>query len=170
LTVSFDGFQDSVTRQTNDFIEMAQQLGLTQEVVDGEKSQRCWQAIADPTVTPERLVYRLTVPRGALMQTISTVLDGRKIGPAPAICADVPMGTLWLVAPAEQAAIELFPRLIALTQQQRGHAVILAAPAPLKEAADVWGPTAPAHALMRKIKQEFDPTGLFSPGRFVGNI
>lgn len=170
LTVSFDGFQDSVTRQTNDFIEMAQQSGLTQEVVDGEKSPPCWQAIAELPVTPERLVYRLTVPRGALMQTISTVLDGRKIGPAPAICADIPMGTLWLVASAEPAAIELFPRLIAMTQQQRGHAVIFAAPTPLKESVDVWGPSAPAHALMRKIKQEFDPTGLFSPGRFVGNI
>ena len=168
LTVRFDGFEESVARQIKELIEMTQQLGLTQEVVDGEKSQRCWQAIADLPVTPERLVYRLTVPRGVLMQTISTVVDWKKV--VSVICADIPMGTIWLVAPADQAAIELFPRLIALTQQQRGHAVIFAAPAPLKEAVDVWGPTAPGHALMRKIKQEFDPTGLFNPGRFVGNI
>jgi FAD/FMN-containing dehydrogenase len=40
----------------------------------------------------------------------------------------------------------------------------------LKQGVDVWGPTTPAHKLMRKIKQEFDPLGLFNPGRFIGGL
>ena len=80
------------------------------------------------------------------------------------------MGTIWIVLPANQSALELFPRLITLTQQQQGHAVIFTAPAKLKQAIDVWGPATPAHALMGKIKQEFDPAGLLNPGRFVGGL
>ncbi|MEO6163711.1 MAG: hypothetical protein ABIP88_06205, partial [Candidatus Binatia bacterium] len=76
----------------------------------------------------------------------------------------------WIVLPANDSARELFPRLITLTQQQRGHAVIFTAPAQLKQAIDVWGPATPSHALMGKIKQEFDPAGLLNPGRFVGKL
>ena len=169
LTVSFDGFAESVARQTNELIEMAQQHGLSHEVIGGEKQRHYWQIIADLPVNPERLVYRVTVPRGALLQTISMFIDRTKSSPTPAICVDVMMGTLWLVVPANQDSVCLFPHLITWAQQQRGHAVMFAAPAALKTA-DVWGPTTPAHFLMRKIKQEFDPMGLFNPGRYVGGL
>ena len=143
---------------------------MAQEIVDGEKSRQHWQAIADLPVSQDRLVYRLTVPRGAVMQTISTITDWIKAEPAQTICADMAMGTIWIVLPANRSARELFPRLITLTQQQRGHAVIFTAPAKLKQANDVWGPATAAHALMGKIKQEFDPFNLLNPGRFVGGL
>jgi glycolate dehydrogenase FAD-binding subunit len=171
LAVRFDGFAETVERQTHELAEIAQRLSLTQEIIDGEKQQRCWQEIADLPVSQDRVIYRLTVPRGALTQTIATIVDWTNIEqPAPAICADVAIGTLWLFVSADQAAVALFPRLIALAQRQRGHAIIFAAPAHLKQAVDVWGPPAPGHTLMQKIKQEFDPTGLFNPGRFVGGL
>jgi len=169
VLASFDGFAETVARQTNQLIDMARNLGLTPEVIDRERAQR-WQAIADLPVSQDRLTYRLTVPRGALMGIIGTIADWVKVEPAPAICADVAMGTLWVVLPAAQTSVELFPRLIALAQEQRGHAIIFAAPAALKKAIDVWGPAPPAHTLMRKIKQEFDPMELFNPGRFIGGL
>jgi len=170
LAVSFDGFAETVARQNKDFIEMAQRSGLNQETIEGEGQQPRWQQIADLPVKPQHLIYRLTVPRAALAQTILTFVDWSKTEPPAAICADVAMGTLWLVMPANQPAIELFPRLVTLAQQQRGHAVIFAAPAELKRTVDVWGPVIPAHSLMRKIKQEFDPAGLLNPGRFIGGL
>jgi len=169
VAVSFDGFAETVARQTNELMEMAQRLGLTGEIIDGVKPQ-CWQAIADLPASQDRLTYRLTVPRGALRQTILTLVDWTKVESPSVICADVAMGTLWLAVPANQTTVELFPRLIALAQQQRGHAIIFAAPARLKQSSDVWGPVTPAHSLMRKIKKEFDPTDLFNPGRFIGNL
>ena len=170
LAVGFAGFVETVTRQVNDLSELAQRLGMTQEIVDGERVRQYWQALADLPVSQDRLVYRLTVPRDAVMRTISTIADWIKGEPARTICADMAMGTVWIVLPANQSALDLFPRLIPLTQQQRGHAVIFTAPAKLKQATDVWGPPTPAHGLMRKIKQEFDPAGLLNPGRFVGNL
>jgi glycolate oxidase FAD binding subunit len=36
---------------------------------------------------------------------------------------------------------------------------------------DVWGPTGDAElAVMRRLKLEFDPTGVLNPGRFVGGL
>ncbi|MGZ9257681.1 MAG: FAD-binding oxidoreductase [Candidatus Binatia bacterium] len=170
LAVSFAGFAETVTRQVNDLGELAQRLGMTQEIVDGERTRQYWQAIADLPVSQDRLVYRITVPRGAVMRTISTIADWIKGEPAQTFCADMAMGTVWMVLPANRLALDLFPRLITLTQQQRGHAVIFTAPAKLKQATDVWGPATPAHALMGKIKHEFDPAGLLNPDRFVGNL
>lgn len=49
------------------------------------------------------------------------------------------------------------------------HAIVLAAPPGVREILDMWGPT-PGLALMRRIKDQFDPGHRFAPGRFVGGI
>ncbi len=50
-----------------------------------------------------------------------------------------------------------------------GFATLLRACPEVSTALDVWGPV-PGLALMRRIKHNFDPDGLFSAGRFVGGI
>ena len=50
-----------------------------------------------------------------------------------------------------------------------GHAVVLTAPARVRERLDMWGPVA-GLALMRRVKDQFDPGHRFAPGRFVGGI
>jgi glycolate oxidase FAD binding subunit len=52
-----------------------------------------------------------------------------------------------------------------------GGVVVERAPRALREAVDPWGPVPPpALAVMRAIKQEFDPSGVLNPGRFVGGL
>jgi glycolate oxidase FAD binding subunit len=53
---------------------------------------------------------------------------------------------------------------------QGGFLTILEAPIALKQQLDVWGYTGNALDLMRKIKTQFDPENILSPGRFVGGI
>ena len=50
-----------------------------------------------------------------------------------------------------------------------GSAVVVDAPAAVKQAVDVWGPV-PALDLMRRVKDQFDPDHRLAPGRFVGGI
>jgi glycolate oxidase FAD binding subunit len=50
-----------------------------------------------------------------------------------------------------------------------GTAILLDGPTELLVQADVWGPI-PAIELMRRVKEQFDPDRLLSPGRFVGGI
>ncbi len=51
-----------------------------------------------------------------------------------------------------------------------GSLVVLQCPPEMKEQLDVWGSPGDALALMRSVKQQFDPKGMLNPGRFVGGI
>ena len=48
-------------------------------------------------------------------------------------------------------------------------AVVLHAPPKVRDAVDMWGPV-PSAALMRAIKDQFDPVHRMAPGRFAGGI
>ena len=47
---------------------------------------------------------------------------------------------------------------------------VLDAPDEVRDRVDVWGPDPSALALMRRLKDRFDPAGVCNPGRFVGGI
>ena len=51
-----------------------------------------------------------------------------------------------------------------------GHCVVEACPRELKEHIDVWGLDGPQLDLMKRIKEQFDPSGTLNPGRFVRGI
>ena len=51
-----------------------------------------------------------------------------------------------------------------------GRVVMHAMPDAAREAVDAWGPPPPSFALMRALKDRFDPHGLCNPGRFVGGL
>jgi glycolate oxidase FAD binding subunit len=59
--------------------------------------------------------------------------------------------------------------LRAAAHEAGGTAVVLTAPAAVRDRVDLWGPV-PGLDLMRRLKQQFDPDGRFAPGRFVGGI
>jgi glycolate oxidase FAD binding subunit len=62
-------------------------------------------------------------------------------------------------------------RLRAFVADVDGGVVVERGSRALREAVDAWGPVpAPALAVMRAIKSEFDPTGVLNPGRFVGGL
>jgi glycolate oxidase FAD binding subunit len=74
-----------------------------------------------------------------------------------------------LYAGVTEREAEAVQRLREVCSRQLGTAVVVDAPAAVKQAVDVWGPI-PALDLMRRVKQRFDPERLLSPGRFVGGI
>jgi glycolate oxidase FAD binding subunit len=51
----------------------------------------------------------------------------------------------------------------------RGSVVVLTAPPSVRELVDLWGPI-PAAAVMRSVKDQFDPGHRMAPGRFAGGI
>lgn len=48
--------------------------------------------------------------------------------------------------------------------------MILRSPLELKQEMSVWGPPGEDFPLMQRVKQAFDPHGIFAPGRFVGGL
>ena len=62
-------------------------------------------------------------------------------------------------------------RLRGMVAQVGGSVIVERAPRALRERLDPWGPVpAPALAVMRAIKTEFDPRGVLNPGRFIAGL
>jgi glycolate oxidase FAD binding subunit len=79
-------------------------------------------------------------------------------------------GVLYAGLSADPAAtVGAVERLRAAATRAGGHAVVLTAPPGVREITDMWGPVA-GLALMRRVKDQFDPGHRFAPGRFVGGI
>ncbi|MEN3361145.1 MAG: glycolate oxidase binding subunit [Mycobacteriales bacterium] len=93
-------------------------------------------------------------------------------GVAVAVRGSAGAGVLYAGLPAATglaAVIAVLADLRAATATAGGHAVVLTAPAPIRDAVDLWGPIAGLD-LMRRMKLQFDPHARFAPGRFVGGI
>ena len=106
-----------------------------------------------------RVGLKLTVP-------LSHVPD--LLGLGAAVRGSAGTGVLYADVPVEQAPT-VVERLRATAVRAGGHAVVLTAPQPVRERVDMWGPVA-GLALMRRVKDRFDPAHRFAPGRFVGGI
>jgi glycolate oxidase FAD binding subunit len=109
-----------------------------------------------------RLVRAVTYDPVVFGTSARCAVTGRaSIGALRAVLGDVP--------PADVAA--MVTRLRAMVAECDGSVVIAAAPRAVRAAIDPWGPVDPgAFALMRRIKQEFDPRGVLNAGRFVGGL
>ncbi|WBB68536.1 FAD-binding oxidoreductase [Micromonospora sp. WMMD812] len=81
-------------------------------------------------------------------------------------------GVLYGGLPADappEAVARTVAELRAAATAVGGHAVVLTAPAAVRELVDVWGPVNGLE-LMHRVKHQFDPDARFAPGRFVGGI
>ncbi|TDD83621.1 FAD-binding oxidoreductase, partial [Actinomadura rubrisoli] len=71
------------------------------------------------------------------------------------------------LAPGDVAAV--LGSLRDVLAGHNGRAIVRYTPQEARGAIDFWGPV-PALALMRRVKDQFDPDHRLSPGRFVGGI
>jgi glycolate oxidase FAD binding subunit len=69
-----------------------------------------------------------------------------------------------------EAFVDIVAKARAALAARQGALVIAEAPPALKRLVDVWGPPGDAIELMRRVKRQFDPDRVLSPGRFVGGI
>jgi glycolate oxidase FAD binding subunit len=80
----------------------------------------------------------------------------------------VVVGTVYVCVPAAGAP-RFVERLRADANRFGGAVVVLDAPVDTHRELDVWGPVRGLD-LMRRVKEQFDPNRVLSPGRFVGGI
>jgi len=135
------------------------------------ESREFWAAVGEaaPFAAHERMVWRVSVApdRGiALAETLSRRLDMRWF-------LDWGGGLLWAaVAGAEDGGAAVLRAAIRGEDGRgTGHATLVRAPAALRRAVPVFEPQPPAlAALSRRVKQSFDPCGIFNPGRMVEGV
>ncbi|HEU4341409.1 MAG TPA: FAD-binding oxidoreductase [Candidatus Binatia bacterium] len=165
-----EGFAESVSRHLNDLKDIAVRNGLTADTFESYAHTRFWGTIRDFPLMPDRLVYRLTLPRASIPGLEQAWQNWQISDGSPGLIADAAAGTVWVSVAAQRSAGERFSKLISFARDCGGHAVIFAAPANVKDGVDVWGTAPTALSLMREVKRQFDPKGLLNPGRFVSGI
>jgi glycolate oxidase FAD binding subunit len=170
LAMSAEGFEQTVARHLQDGRSMAERIGLSCALLEGEDHVRFWEGVRDFPLGTSLWVTRVTVPPASVSTLISAIQDWEAADPASAMISDALAGVIWISGAIEHGAAEQFAQIGALARAQGGHAIMLAATPEIKNRVDVWGAAPPAVSLMREIKRRFDPQHLLNPGRFVGGI
>ena len=144
--------------------------------VSDERMQGLRRALSDfsQPAAEEAVVARvsaLPTVLAALLPEVETAAAAQRI--VAEIAAHAGSGVAWcqlLDAPSMDALAE-FSGWVRAAGRARGAWIIFEGlPAPLRGRIDPWGFDAPALRLMAGVKRALDPTGVFSPGRFVGGI
>ena len=169
LVVVFEGFGAGVQRQSDRLQKLAREAGPSADVV-GEADAAALRAEHDLARRSGALRLKLAVlpsrfaeVEGLLAPALSLLGGGRVVfypsvglGYVAAEVAD-PVGAAEAVRGLRRA---LSP----------GTLVVEAAPATVRAGVDCWGDPPPGFAVMRRLKERFDPEGRLNPGRFVGGL
>jgi glycolate oxidase FAD binding subunit len=119
---------------------------------------------------PGDIGLRLSVPVADLPAAIYALSDAAG-SPVP-VRGSVGLGVVHAALPGHLSADRVRGILEAVRTvliARDGWCVVLNAPEPLRGELDLWGPVR-GLPLMRRVKEQFDPQRLLSPGRFVGGI
>jgi glycolate oxidase FAD binding subunit len=67
-------------------------------------------------------------------------------------------------------AVETITSLLARCREVEGNMIIESAPPEMKGRLKIWGEVGSDFLPMKRIKDQIDPSGIMSPGRFVGGL
>ena len=173
VAVSVGSVADAVSEQGSRLETMATSSGGTIEpLADG------FWARAESALTPRasELLMHVTSLAGQLADTERAIVEsagGAAAGAHAWISGCAALGTFRVRAGGVNIAeaAELTTRLRARVAELGGSVVIARGPAALRRLVDPWGPIDPGPlALMRALRDEFDPRRVLNPGRFVGGL
>jgi glycolate oxidase FAD binding subunit len=150
LTAVFESIESAADEQSADVAT----------AIDGDVSDALPAGFGERPPGPVRL--KLTHRLGALREVLAVVASRL---PEASVRAHVGSGVVWVGAD-DLAELSALRDGVAAYD---GGVVVLEAPAEAKRDVDVWGPVR-GLPVMRRIKEQFDPDGRMSPGRFVGGI
>ncbi len=138
--------------------------------IDSGVAASVWDRWA-ATFTPARLSMGLSVLPSDVARAIGAA--ERHTGDAVShLSATATAGLIRVITDADSPATAsaMISGMRAIAGECGGTMIVDAAPADAKQGIDVFGAPRSDIAIMRRLKQEFDPTGVLSPGRFVGGL
>ena len=179
LAVELGGTPSSVGRQENEVRAICNNSQVEFSSIDDIDSSRLvWSAIRDFGRDKEcratMIVESTSLPSDVvtLMENISAL--GRENGLDRALLTNITHGVTYSYWWVDNGTIDSLKGLVdglrCLADKFDGHAIVEVCPTELKREIDVWGINGPQTQLMGRIKEQYDPAGTLSPGRFVDGI
>lgn len=170
LLVRFQSIPESVQEQSARLLEVGRALGLEGSTCLGDDEAQLWQRLREQLDAPAAepaILCKIGVRPSLAVAALSQLLALLSPSGAGAIHAGSGLGVLRF---AGENLTERVLKMRSVCQEKGGFLTVLQAPVSVKQQLDVWGYTGNALDLMRRIKRQFDPENILSPGRFVGGI
>jgi glycolate oxidase FAD binding subunit len=169
LVARFAGVAAAVERQLREARERAVEAGLAPVELAEGRTEQLWRDLAEfPTPGAGELVLRAGATPSAIGPLVELL---ERHGPAGASSLLYPgVGLAYARWPVTEGAPprEAVARLRGGLAQIGGYAVVEAAPE--ESGLDLWGPPPESFALMRRLKQQWDPAGILNRGRYLGGL
>jgi len=175
LMISFAGVKDAVEDQAATLDVLARAAGF--RVVPIDDGPAVWRMVQDfPWESAVhgrafRIEWRASVlpsDCAKTMQALAVAVPAPGMTMAATVAHGVLRGEI-SAASSDDLAARLREAREAVSGVG-GFLVVTAAPAPIRAAIDMWGPTPGDAALMRQLKAAFDPGGVLNPGRFIEGL
>ena len=175
VAVRFQGIPAGVDEQAKRLLEMGSAMALTGRLLEAEVEADYWRQADQMIWRPEAAGSGVICKSGilptasvGLLQAIAQLTRPNAIPWLARIHASSGLGFLRFNSEALEA--DLLVKVRSLCESDGGFLTILQAPKALKQQIEVWGYTGNSLEIMRRLKSQFDPESLLSPGRFVGKL
>lgn len=173
LAVNFEGSVTGIQRQLEEVRIIARSQGaLMADDLEGKEQDRFWNVVREHTEGTVTCKVAILVSHIAhYLQEVKEVCQRHDL--EAAVVAHAGNGILYVeLRPSDATSrqIKAITELRYHAQEARGSLVVERCPPDLKRLIDVWGEPGSSFYLMQRLKQQFDPTGTFAKGRFVGGL
>lgn len=170
LIVRFESIETSVTQQADTAAKLIAESGYDARTLSDSAEAQYWQSHARLADDDRGALVKVSVLPTDLAETLTTIerLAGKRgyaaVGRAGA--------GVFLLRITEDVQLQkrVIDGLRETLQIGRGSAVVIKASPELWTHVNVWGPIGDGLALMKAVKQQFDPAGILSPGRGPGGL
>jgi glycolate oxidase FAD binding subunit len=181
VAVALEGFKQAVRRMNTEILDLAAANGSGARMNLREEQHRSfWLAVSDRLAAEDAgpLKAKLNYPLSEwtrLVEAAERLLTNAHLDYALQVHAGSGLGYLGLAVDQDNGGdsrktVDVLNDLLELCREVGGNMIIQRAPTAMKGRLAVWGTTGSDFAVMKRIKTQIDPTGIMSPGRFIGGL
>lgn len=184
VAVALEAFEKAVKRMRAEMLDIALTAGAKSDTrIQEDQHRRFWQAVGDLIPSLSRrfsnlITVQLNYPVSEWKQLIEFADNTFSTSHIEhTILAHTGSGVCLINLLIEQGDTPIMPRvaeavaaLLRRCVEAGGNLVVQRAPAELKQDLPMWGKTRPDFLVMKRISDQLDPSGIMSPGRFVGGL
>jgi glycolate oxidase FAD binding subunit len=170
LVVRFESIEASVGQQSDTAAKLIAENGYRTQVLSGSEEAQYWKTHGQLADDAGGALLKVSVLPTDLAETLAVI--ERLAGKRGYVAAGRAGAGVFLLRITEEVQLQrrVIEGLRDALQIGRGSAVIVNGSPELKQHVDVWGPIGNGLAVMKAVKQQFDPTGILSPGRGPGGL
>jgi glycolate oxidase FAD binding subunit len=182
VCVGFEGAETILRRYSSELVQYAQKCAASSYYLLGESDQKSLRVGLRELVkllsrsAPTATIFNINAFPGFTPDVINLHALAQRFSISCCIFASS-SGPLYFALQPDNLKDETIGALAHISSgvfeyaaEHHGSASILFCPVALKRVVNIWGPARNDSALMRRVKNAFDPENVFAPGRFVAGI